>query len=156
MFSKPNLKLVILPLTLFVFSLSSFAGEPNTKNSGSKKMKSNTPMQVEVIDENGQVDLVDVTTIEDPNLNFDLKAMPLGNYSLLVTLGNEVINTVEINNLSADKNQMQMEVLNTKGEQVFTSKDMSENFNLTDFPKGRYTVNVYRGMQLINTTKMKN
>ena len=101
MFPRPNLKLALIPIFSVLTGFSAFAtGENSEEDKEKSKMNTTATMQLEVLDEDGKVNYLDVVTTEDANLDFDLQSMPLGNYTVLVSLGEEVINSVQIHNFS--------------------------------------------------------
>ena len=147
--------LLIATLTLLaMFSFTSRAGE--VEKGEIKAASTTSTMNVEVINDNGNVEYTDVVTAEDKILDFNLESMPIGTYTLRVSQGNEVINTTQIRNVSNDVNVITVEVLNEAGDKVYESVNSSEMFDLSAMPQGNYVINIYQGSDLINTNNLKN
>ncbi len=151
--SKFSLVAFMLMSVLNMSAAVTFAGEIKKGDLKSATEIAST-MNIEVIDINGSVDFKDVVTVEDPALNFDLKSMPAGRYTIQVNSGNEIINATEVNTLTTDKSVITVEVLNWEGDKVFGSNVAGDNFNLENMPKGEYVINIYKGQELINTNKI--
>jgi len=138
---------------LTIFSFNASAGE--VEKGEIKKLTTTSTMNVEVINDNGNVEYTDVITSEDQTLDFNLESMPIGTYTVRVSQGNEVINMTHFRNVSSDVNVITVEVLNEAGDKVYESATSNEMFDLSAMPQGNYVVNVYKGSNLINTNNLK-
>ena len=144
-----------LTMVLSILGLQSWASETNSGDT--KKGEKASPiltMNVEVVDMKGDVKYTDVVTKADPTLDYNLDELPLGEYTVRVKNGEEVINTVKMSNLPVSSDVITVIVLDASGNQVYASNNSSEMYNLEEMPKGEYTLNVYQGNKLINTNKL--
>jgi len=147
----------ILGTTLFSFSAR--AGEPENlglSKDSKKKTTTEKTVKIEVLDMYGNVHYTDVQTKSDLHIDYDLKSLPVGDYTVAVKLGDKLINYTSMKNVSTDPNVITVEVLNSSGMQVYESDQSGESFDLTSMPKGDYTVNVYKGDKLINANILSN
>lgn len=146
----------ILGTTLFSFHV--LGGEPverdlfNTKN----KTANVETVHVKVTNEYGKVIMTDFKTPTDDHIDFNLEPLPIGNYSVEVHHGDKMINSTEMRNVSSSEDVLTVEILNSRGKQVYESTNPDDNYDLSSMGKGNYTVNVYQGENLINTRKLKN
>lgn len=113
-------------------------------------------MNIEVIDNYGKVDYTDVVTVDDPKLDFNLNELPIGDYTVQISIDDEVINYTNMSNVTKDQNVLTIEVLNQDGDKVYGSTDAHKTFDLASMPKGNYLLKVYKGSKLINTNKLVN
>lgn len=138
-----------------LFSFHAFGGEPIKKD-----MLKNPPaietLNVKVTNEYGKVIMTDYKTGSDDHIDFDLEPLPIGNYSVEVHHKGKIINSTELRNVSSNEDVLTVEILNSKGEQVYESTNPTEVYDLSSMEKGNYSVNVYQGTRLINTRKLKN
>jgi hypothetical protein len=142
-------------MVMSVIGFQSWASETNSDDSKKgEKAAPITTMNVEIVDVKGDVKYTDVVTKTDPTLDYNLEELPLGEYTVRVKNGTKVINTIKMSNMPVSQDVITVIVLDAQGNQVYTSKDSSEMYNLEEMPKGEYTLNVYRGNQLINTNKL--
>ena len=151
--SKYTLLLITLMSLLSLYSFNSRGGD--LEKCKAKVQKAST-MNMEIIDEYGHVDLMDEVTLEDPILNFDLAKLPIGNYTIQVLQDGELLNSHAIHNAAKSKNVITIEILNAKGNQVYLSTNAGDAFDLTQMPKGNYTIKIYQGQDLINSNKISN
>ncbi len=152
--TKYTMLLIATLSFLTMFSLNTRGGE--VEKGETKKVTSTSTMNVEVINDNGNVEYTDVITAEDQNLDFNLESMPIGTYTVRVSQGNEVINMTQIRNVSNDDNVITVEVLNEAGDKVYESATSNTMFDLSAMPQGNYVINIYQGSDLINTNNLKN
>lgn len=148
---------ITITSSFLLMSLISVSVLGSTTTTDKKKTAVATArVNIEVVDAYGMVKYSDHVTKTDKHIDFDLYNLPVGNYTVKVKLGERVINTVSLKNITNNQKVITVEVLNNKGEQVFESNDPKVSFDLSKMPKGKYTVNVYKGSELINTNKLMN
>jgi len=147
-------KYTLLLITLM--SLLSFNSRGGDLDKSKAKVQKESTMNMEIIDEYGNVDLMDEVTLADPTLNFDLAKLPIGNYTIQVLQNGELLNSHAIHNAAESKNVITIEILNAKGNQVYLSTNAGDAFDLTQMPKGNYTIKIYQGQDLINSNKISN
>lgn len=147
----------ILGTTLFSFNAR--AGETENLDlpkDSKKKTTTEATVNIEVLDMYGNVHYTDVQTKSDLHIDYDLKLLPVGDYTVAVKLDDKLINYTALKNVSTNPNVITVEVLNSSGVQVYESDQSGEAFDLTSMPKGDYTVNVYKGEKLINANVLNN
>lgn len=138
--------------TATLFSFNARAGEPENNDLFGKKLpKTEATVNVAVLDAFGNVHYTDVKTPTDAHIDYNLNTLPIGEYTVAVKLGDEVINHLAMSNVSSNPNVLTVEVLNEVGNQVYVSTNSKNAFDLEAFPNGEYTVNVFKGSKLINT-----
>jgi len=154
--NKLKFKFVLTGLTMVMLLLGvqSWASESDSDGKKGEKAAPVVTMNVEVVDGKGDVKYTDVVTSADPTLDYNLEELPYGEYTVRVKKGDQVINSTTMSNMPVSQEVITVIVVDAKGNQVYSSKDSSEMYNLEGMPKGEYTVNVYRGNQLINTNKL--
>jgi len=113
-------------------------------------------VHIKVTNKYGKVLFTDFKTSTDNHIDFDLQPLPIGDYSVEANHGNKLINTTDITNVSSSKEVLTVDILNSKGNQVYESTNPNDSFDLTDLKSGYFTINVYQGAELINTRKVKN
>ena len=159
MFRNHFIPISLVTILSFLFMWTATASEGDNLK---KKVESAVPannsqnMNINVFNYHGKSHHKDVITLADPHLDFDLENLPKGTYTVAVSYAGEVINTIEMSNLSKDRNVISMEVRNSTGEKVFGSINNAHNFDLSTLPKGKYLVKVYQGENLINKHHLKN
>ena len=145
----------ILGGTLFPFHVR--GGEPVEPDLFSgKKTATVETVHVKVTNQYGKVIMTDFKTPTDDHIDFNLESLPIGDYSVEVHQGNKMINSTDMRNVSSNEEVLTVEILNSKGNQVYESTNPNDVYDLTSMGKGSYTVNVYKGENLINTRKLKN
>jgi len=142
----------ILSTTLFSFQATASDLNKDTK----KKTTTEAIVNIEVLDMYGNVHYSDIQTKSDSHIDYDLKSLPVGEYTVVVKMGDKLINYTPMQNVSSDQSVITVEVLNSLGNQVYKSNNSGDAFNLSSLPKGEYVVNVYRGNALINANKLTN
>lgn len=92
------------------------------------------------------------------NLDFDLSSYPEGTYTVEIYDAEKLINRTSMIN---ESKEMRMVIKDKKGKKVFydVQKSTTEekmDFDLSKFPKGQYTIEIYRGVNKLNSIELEN
>lgn len=135
---------IVAPLKADTINLKEFVITPEILETDPTE---NDEMQVEISNCEGK-------TFQTDNLNFDLKLLPVGPYTVKVIKNGEEVNSVDVNSLPDNNNVITVEALDSNGNKVYHSSKRAEMFDLQQLPAGTYVINIYQGKHLINTKKI--
>ena len=116
-------------------------------------------MSVKIISNNGEVVYSGtINKTEAQNLDFDLSSYPEGTYTVEIYDSEKLINRTSMIN---ESKEMRMVIKDKKGKKVFydvqkTTNDEKIDFDLSKFPKGQYTIEIYRGVNKLNSIELEN
>lgn len=116
-------------------------------------------MSVKIISNDGEVVYKGtINKSQAENLDFDLSSYPEGTYTVEIYDAEKLINKTQMIN---ESKEMRMVIKDKKGNKVYydvqkSSDDDKMNFDLGKFPKGQYTIEIYRGVNKLNSIELEN
>lgn len=154
------LKLSGTLLLTALLSLVSTANNLNFNNpyKGGIEIKGDI-MSVKIISDEGEVVYTGTINKEQvQNLDFDLSKYPEGTYTVEIYDAEKLINRTRMINESS---ALKMVIKDKKGNKVYydvqkNEEDSKIDFDLSKFPKGQYTIEIYRGVNKLNSIELEN
>lgn len=145
------MKTLMMAIGMIALVGNSFAGDP-VKN----KLRSVEANMVEVSVYDASGVLVHQDNTSDADINFDLTEMRSGNYRVEVKSGGEYVNTMVLSNDNS-KDAMHVRIVDARGAMVYhAAGDEALNFDLSNFPKGVYDLQIFVDAELVNSKEIRN